>query len=782
MHKYATLTTVAVQVETARRDVFVPDGIALPQRSYPTEGIDLVNAMVYPTDTDRGAVGVPLTGYSFYPRPRRDVESINRIDVTTTTVKVGTPEREVLKTVTVASKKTDRYGPCWAHTRFPISVNPGDRVNWSGMIAARRPGTLPVKDRLETEGGVNVQVKLWGLGTYTDEYGVDTDLRVNLISYEFPLASLSGFPDDKSQVVATLPTVSDATVPAGIDSVHMSIALRHSGSGEYLAVAYDPDGDRKYFSISTVNPPRIFVKPPATMVQTVPHVLSKTGAAFRNRFFFNRANEGFAITLLAAPDASTVQTVSVWQYSGGVRGALIRTIPINPGQRVTTELQSSTALIELTSSSAFYVESVVTTRWHSRTQERTQTTLFTYRDITGDVNQIDTECIEADLGVHTIRFVSDTVDAAVLAGRRVRILGLQSGGAYAVIATGTIRSRRIVHDHSHPDQVEIGVHDDWGKLGAQGFPVAYDRFVEYGPVLNRLGISVISEGVDYSGPAGEMPAGFGRLPSFYKDSMTLADALLMTRNTRRAYMRMTRDGDLEILQYIGSDIKITVSDRPGQGSMSYCELETLSDTADLVNVVRVDENMLDRRDFIERELPSGDPPFAKLGYIAAKSQSIEYRRQSSIDVYGLSRRSFSVVRGTGSWNDIQNDNYGRPFDQWATEILDANSVETLGVKSVKLVIESESQMKAVSTVKVLDAVRILYKGTSYVRRVRRIEHSITPGRWSVVFRFDITNTQTYWPTAVLPAPEPPFLMPASVGRDGGDITSVSSGSLDGGSL
>ncbi|OZD81626.1 hypothetical protein CH273_13195 [Rhodococcus sp. 05-339-2] len=412
--------------------------------------------------------------------------------------------------------------------------------------------------------------------------------------------------------------------------------------------------------------------------------------------------------------------------------------------------------------------------WQTRTQEQNRIYRYTYETITDDVVEVKTEKIEADLGVQRIKFASATVDPKVTVGKRVRIIALDPDGVgLTVIAAGRVRSRRIVPGIGRVPQVEIGVHDSHARLG-EPCPAAFDTFAKYVPALNRLGIPVSVDGVDVSGPPRPLPPWGGAYPSYADEKLTYLTSLVMARNARKGFLRITREDRLEVLSALPATVALDVSDEPREGHMSYSiNAEFGSDTKDLVNAVRVTENLLDSEDFTDRYVGTDDPP-AKLDFIAGRTQTAEYRRGASIEALGLSSRTFPVVRGSGAWADLEAGNYGSNFAAWAAAILDQYSVEKTGPRSITLPIVTAAERALVSKLDVLDAIVVRRLGVPYMQRIRRISHTIKPGSWTVELRFDVTGSQVYW------LPDTPVPLIALGDTDAGTIFAPSKGLVDGG--
>jgi hypothetical protein len=710
MSEFTDITMVAVQVETARTDVWVEDGRS--PASYPVDGVPLRKLLAMPPDVLSLPVTTPIAGYGTYPAVRKD-DTLSGLVVNTTatpTVNLSTSGTGSDKVVTdvkvsvststsVEEKSTRTIGPTLAQTKFPTPVSAGDLVSFAGRFAIRRTGTI-ARNSDEDTTELMARVSLWGMSSNTDEYGVVQETATELLSYEaqFQNKSLGGV--SVAQILITIPTVSPAVVPAGVTGIHLTVSIIanrsatwwDAGLREFYAASYDfPYRSAKYHT---------------------------------SKNFFTHADAN-PLRLTVVP----------------------KTLP-TPG--------------------------VPAAEWETRTQEQTRLHRFDYEDVTGDVASIRTEKIEADLGVQSIRFVSDTISPKVVAGKRVRVLALHRDGTFTTIVAGTVRTRRIVEDGRHRSQVEIGVHDSHGKLGSTECGVAFAGLAEYAPVLNRIGIPTTIDGDNVTGPSRPLPAWGGAFPAYRTDKLSVRDALIMTRNRVKGFMRLTRRDRLEVLSALPAGIALDVSDIPDEGDMSYSvNAEFGTDTADLINQVSVMEHLLDSEDF-DRSTGNEDPPM-QFGYMKGRTQTAQYRRPAAIEAYGLAAKMFPVVRGSGTWADIEAGNYGSSFAAWAAAILDAYSIERSGPKSITLPVGTDTQRRLVSKLEVLDAVVVRFRGQAFVRHIRRISHEIDPatGRWKVQLRFDVTGDQVYW------LPTVPVPLIALGDTDAGTLSSPSSGLVDG---
>ncbi|MDQ1202854.1 hypothetical protein [Rhodococcus sp. SORGH_AS_0303] len=761
MSRFIDRTMVTLQVETASQDVWVPDGLAVARRNYDPSGIKMV----------------PGNGLAF----EKDVTIVTTSSLMTVRAnkaKIATPVTEVDQNSSgdVRTYKSRSLGPVVFQNRVAVPVRPGMRVNMKGTLSLRRTGK-PIRDQNESYTPIALRFDLWGTGTTVDEYGTETDVKKQIMSYQATLQGTAGV--GVGFVDFTLPTVSDATVPSDVDRLYLTASFVATNTNSYQGVGYQarywfaeyPD----YIQFDLNDPLTIFVREPANTTPTVANSNSRTGFAYRNRRFYTNLPSDTEIVLVGDPNATAVATISVWAWTGTERAGWLTGVDVAPNQRVSVIVNSPTRGIELsTSAPAILVESVTARPFETRTAERTRTTAYTYADVIDPVVSIESETVEADLGVLTVRFVSDTINAKVSAGKRVRLLATHADGSFEPIFTGTIRGRRIVHDFKHQAQVQISVHDAFGRAGQSTMPVAHDRLAEYGHLVHTTGVPIIIDGTDYSGPPRSLPEGWDYFPSYADDAMTMNDALIKTRNARKAFLYVDRRDRMIVTSTLPTTVTLDLSDKPGQGDMSYNrDIEFSSDTENLVNTVQVVEHMLDRKEFIEREVGGADPP-ALLGDLAPKTQRIDYRRQASIDTYGQHRVSIDVIRGSGSWADVQADRFGAPFAEWAAAILDEYSVERQAVNRLRLTATKPIHRTLMAKLQPLDAVVVRFGNSAQVCRIRKVEHKIAPNKWTVDLSFGASRDQTYW---LPPTPLPVLTLGDT---DAGTQSYPSPGLIDGG--
>lgn len=776
MSRFVDTSMVDVHLEETRLDVWVPDGLAFEQRPFPANGLPLVPG-----------------GNALMLNPNMSVTRSNGNTVVSTLPET-TPgpitllEQRSSGDVIVYNDRA--VGPVLWQSKVPVPVMTGMRVNMRGTFSVRRSGRYQKVDA--GIDGRRVRAELWATGTTVDEYGVATPLKTALMAYEAELQTGTSAPG-MAFVTFVLPTVSDAVVPALHDRLHMVVSFVSSYTQTYAGTNYPAPNpvlsvpaDRLTFS--EADPVRMIVRQPPGVQTTVANPASATGFAYRNRAVFENTVRPVEVVLVGAAD--TTAPVTIYQRTASGRGAQLAVIPaLDPTARTTVVVASPTGAIELASSGAWYVESVRAVEVESETIERTRTTEYGYRSIIGDVAEISTESVEADLGILTLVLRSDAAVTEATAGKRVRLIG-RHGSGFTTVFTGHIRGRRIVPGLTGTPHVQLSIHDDDGALAQSPIGLAYRTFAEYAWLLNRTGIRTVVDGVDVTGPNRPRPDGWDFFPSYRAEGLSAKSALLLTRNTNKAYYHIDRNNRVVVSTTLPTTVKLDLSDTPGQGDMSYLgDLEISSDTEDVINTVQVVEHMLDAEDFNTREVSGGTPP-QQNDDIASKTQQTDYQRQSSIEVYGQKSVTFDVVRGTGTLTDLQANNFGRNFAEWATAILDQYAVERTLIRSLRLLVTRSHHIATLSRLEPLDAVVVRLRGDAQVHRIRRVEHSITPGgSWFVKLSFFPSRDQVYWlpdtpvPTLTLGDTDAGTLaFPSPALIDGGAPGDVVTAVLDGGEV
>lgn len=753
---------VGVQVESARTDVGVPDGLAVARRIYDPAGIplDLADGLAY-ADHLKHAQHYDSAGW-WMLRPK--------------TLRVGT---------------TFEAGPIIAQTKMPIPVRPGMKVSLAGTFRAKSTQTLEL-DEDGNETGLSIDVAVYGLGTDVDEYGAETDLTVRLWGHSALLQSNNVA---LNRIERTIPPLPPATIPVGVDRVVVVVSTFANTTGTPISGNWALHRDlllnilpyAGFFSLPKIGSGsdvlRLFLTPPAGEIPTYPNPNSATGYAFRDRPTIMSVPADAEIVVVAAPGATSLTAVTV--RDGTASGPVVATINVPVGGRVVRPVTCATGSLTITASSgSAWIESIRAREFDTEHLTQTRLHRIEWADVLGPVNKIAPALREADLGITTVRFVSDTIADAITPGKSLRVVGRHPGG-HTVVATGTIRNRRIVHAFRREAQLEVQVTDDYPVLGAQTCPAVYDQLHEYGNILTQVGAHIVVDDVDYTGPPGPLPAGWDYFPSYYNPNLSLLDALTMTRNTNKAFLFVDRHNRIRLRHTLDDTYALVVSDEPGEGDMSYGrDIEFGSDTDAIVNTIAVTEHLLDRRDYIERTIGTGPPP-QQFDQIASRRRSIDYRRESSIRAVGQARRSFDVVRGTGSWEDIRNDRFGPSFEEWAAGILDELAVDRTAPRSLRLIVEGPDDVAKVARLQPLDAILIWRRGTPYSVRIRQLEHTISPDRWFVDLEFGIRPDQTHWAPTPPPIPIPIVDggTPAATGTetiDGGTPTNIGPDTIDGG--
>ncbi|EHK80487.1 hypothetical protein [Rhodococcus pyridinivorans] len=781
MRKPITAADVAVQVERSRSDVWVPEGLALQKLPYTPAGItlafDALNGLSLQEKRNDSAL------LPFGPFVADVVDGW--VSVRPNTYDPGD------------DAPTQSVGPSLVETTVPVPVVPGMEVAMTGTVKVRRSGLVFKSSRNTTDFNdpVGVRATLFGLKTTVDGYGNTNAVAVRLAEVQTELQPV----DSTSMTELVFPfgdpaAPSWATVPEDVDRVMFAVELmdlyRYAVTHFPASIPYRfTDTANRYvfrspqIDSTTDNPIRLHLRDSANAYPTYPHPLSSTGYAFRDRARFENITPGVEITALAAPDGPAV-TVSVYEWTT-TRGALLATLEIPAGQKRTAPLDH-TGAIDVVGTGTFYVESVLAPAYETSTVEQTRTTRYEYDTITPAVSSISTTLREADLSIALVRFVAGHIDTALPAGRRVRILS--PGQQIVPIFTGTIRTRRRVNLPNRPTQLEVGIYDAWPRLSGE-YPLMFDELHEYGPALHRLGEPVLIDGYDYTGPRGPMPDWATFNPSYRKDQLALVDSLIAARNTNNAYLFTDRRGRLNLTSTLPDSVALTASDMPADGDVSYSrQLEVSTDSASIVNVVTVDEHLIDRDEYLDRELSSQSAPQTSLReYPNGLARSISYRDPDSVDRYGPTEVRFPVIRGSGSLEDIEANNFGPPLQWWAQDILDVYAHKRVEFTRFTIPIESAAQIPLVAALQPFDAVAVRHDGSAEVVRPRVVKHTITPSGWECELDMSVRRDQALWlpPAPELPAPTADGDGYANFGPgiyDGGRPTDTGTGIIDGGDI
>lgn len=768
-----------MQVETARTDVWIPEGLAVQKLPYTPAG----EALAFDGMTGLSLQDTRNTNQylRFGPFVADDVSGWISVRPATYSGATDAPSQQV--------------GPSLVETTVPIPVRPGMQVAMSGTVKVRTSGKVfksPDNTSENFNDAVGVQAVLFGLSTGTDDYGKTTQIAKSLHRVRTQLQAANSTTITEVTFDLGSPAAPTwVTVPTGTDRVMFAVELvdlYRAQDNNPRAIDYKFTGsvDRYVFrspraDSGTDNPIRVHLKDHTNVNPTYPHPLSATGWAFRDRSRFDNLTPGAQLTAMGEPDGPAV-TVSVYEWDGA-RGALLTNLEIPAGEKATATLEH-TGSIDLAGSGTFYVESVLPAVFDTDTVEQTHTTRYQYATVTDAVSSITTTLREADLSLALVRFVSDTLADALPAGHRLRLAALTATGRVPMFA-GTIRTRRLVSVPDRPRQLEIGVHDVWARL-SDDYPAMFDQLAEYGPALHALGEPVEIDGVDYTGPRGPLPAWTTYAPSFYADGGTLLAGLLATRNARRAYLFTDRRGRLVLTSTLPDTLTLTASDLR-DGDVSYSrELEMTTDSGSLVNVVTVEEHLLDRDDYRDRRLGTGVAPQFR-NYPAGLTRSISYRRDESVDAYGPAEQRFPVVRGSGSLADVAAGNFGAKFQWWAGRILDQYGTERVEYTRFSIPVETAAQIPLVAALQPFSPVAVRHAGETQVVRPREVKHVITPAGWRCELNMSVRRDQAYWLPPAPAAPEPPvdgglYTNPGTGTLDGGDPASPGTGTIDGGDL
>jgi hypothetical protein len=294
--EYIDNQDLTLQVESNKVDIAVPDGKAFLKRSYSTAGINLSNDKGF---SFREESELSENSGTFTLNPRKFLAFLFGTNTTTstsiTTERITTGdgaydyEDVVVDTDTTATTENDTgvsIGPILVHSRAPIAVSKGMRLNMSGSVTVRRTGTLE-KDDDDNSTPIYAHFSMWGIGTKTDEYGVESDNIIELMWWKSLLQNSAS----TGEVNFTIPAMADAEVPEDINQVYFSVALKNGKNewhtGAFKTASYSSGKDIKYLRFFTSNPVKIFLKDSPGENSIQPSSISIFGGAYQNRKYFS---------------------------------------------------------------------------------------------------------------------------------------------------------------------------------------------------------------------------------------------------------------------------------------------------------------------------------------------------------------------------------------------------------------------------------------------------------------------------------------------------------------
>lgn len=451
------------------------------------------------------------------------------------------------------------------------------------------------------------------------------------------------------------------------------------------------------------------------------------------------------------------------------------TLTVNAGALITFEgmhanatagtrtIQTSTNFHFTSLADDFYIESVVADTTESLVLSQDQNVNVEWLDIIDDVAKIETTRPEADAGLLTVSFCSVDIDphtSSVLSvGKKMRLLGRHYGvgvevrpddwddevdvAEYSVIFTGWIKRIETTYNYKFDPIIKITVQDAFPKLDKEALGVLYNEMDEYIPILPTAGVPVFLNGYDLTGESDDAPSGYDFFPSA-SGTFTLADALIVTRNTHKQFLIVDRFGRLIISDSISTTPVITFTDGTAAGDYSMGRVAKGLDTDSIINIIEVNEQLINRKDFVEtRTLGSEDPPVL-FKAIQTTSRSVHYKSEDSVREFGEYSKKFQVARGSGRWEDIIADNYGTSFEDWANDILDDYDTAVIKITSLTTSVKHSDSIRFLSELEVLDTVEVVYKTESHLVQIREIKHTITPGKWVVSLSFVLKADSVYW--------------------------------------
>ena len=461
------------------------------------------------------------------------------------------------------------------------------------------------------------------------------------------------------------------------------------------------------------------------------------------------------------------QPISAWAVSGSTVTGSYK-MHLNAGDQVkmkatrffdTSVLATDTKLdiVYDSAKSDYFVESVTAQSYDTMFETQTRLDRIEWQDISDDLNNIQCVRQEFRAGKMTLKFVSDQLSSgvALAPGKRIRLLAINYGDSpteegvqqYQVLFTGTIRDYSIKYNYEGRPNVQVDIYDCFKELDDTDGRYFYDKPFEYAPMLHGVGRSVVVDGVEISGPVRDAPDGMKNLPSSYQENAKISETLEAVRNTNKGYVYVDRYNTLTYRSELDPVSKLSVGDSYARSDISYGKIEKGTTTEAVINVVKPEEHSLDISSLSERNVATSTP--VDLEDIPSKTQLANYYyRSDSIRAYGERSETFPVVRGTGDIQDLRIADFGSSFLEWSTEILNDYDLHKNRISRVMLVPNDFYQLKQISELEILDAVRIYYKNEEHTAFIRKIEWYIQNNHIRVEIYFQREKRQSAWLPAI----------------------------------
>lgn len=671
---------------------------------------------------------------------------------------------------TTSIRRGDKAGPVLAQTRFPVPVKPGYKVNFSGQYNVRPTGSPVGTEADGSPTALLIRASIWGIGLKPDEYGVDQFKATELMFYMATLQPANS--RTATPITYTLPTIPDATVPDGVQGVVFTLSYVEEATLSYATGTHTtshtssknskqtPDADSGLTYLNMYLDDRhvsLDVKFDDESNRVYRNTASATNVGRRGHGIYSNVGDTVDIVFMGAPFAAA--TINVYEYGGDIRGALLGSFTATAEERKAVTVYPSTDKIELDSTDDFYVESVLNREDYSLVTSQNRIEKVTFIDVTDDISKISIIREEGGSGSCTVDFCSNVLDPLTSThlriGKRFRVLGRHYGethssrpanwigeAEYDEVFTGVIKRISTEYDYYEDEPIiQIIAYDgqfDVDMIKDQG---AHRDFIEYGPVLNAIGVDAYVDGFNWGGKASTIPDKFLYFPAAH--GPTLWECLMMTRNTRKSHVHFNRKNQLIINTEPVNVTEIVITDGSLPGDISYGNMERKQDSANALNSVSITEHLIDYNDFLDKTLSGGKEPPQNIQYPQSTTRTAEIKNDENILEVGEKDQLFDVVRGSGEFLDIQEENYGPGFKTWAEEIL-AQSNDNPMITKITIPIKSSSDIAKISKLDLLSRVDIVYKGQVQTSRIREIEHEIKPGHWHVELNFKPGDGKSFW--------------------------------------
>lgn len=298
------------------------------------------------------------------------------------------------------------------------------------------------------------------------------------------------------------------------------------------------------------------------------------------------------------------------------------------------------------------------------------------------------------------------------------------------VYTGLIHSRGATYPGTARPEVKVMAVDNYAALLSKK-GVALKSLENYNLMLPYLGIPTVTDGNVTTPPMSNDPnqsmTGYDDYEGLWRlkdeqGSMTVLDAITLTRNTQFGYVWFDRFNRCNVMSSMPAETTVFTDQQPGPNEFSFSNVDLQFSTDNIINyvaitaydnVITLDENGLIKDNIVKNEFSMSD------------AESINKNRKAEYKLEMFARDDY---------DDIQ------------TRILDKYKDPVITASTISFPVRTVDELYRVSKFEPYRMITIEYKDKLDTEfRVTSIKHSIKPGKtWSTTLGFGLSVDSVLW--------------------------------------